>query len=377
MTNERKQTSIASKILWIVGSFSLPIAVLVYLMVGSINESIQFGQKELEGAKYLRPLAAVQKHVQDYWLSDAACHGQAACQAQSEFARKAVLDDLDELDAADRKYGVSLQFTAEGLAKRGREHMRPQNLREEWLKFVALPVSDPHRPESFAKVVAMARTMITHAGDSSNLILDPDLDTYYMMDAVLLALPSMQDRVSQVTVAAAHAGANPSERFNVAVDAALLKQADFDRTILSVETSLNEDPQFYGVSEGMSERVKPVLQRFTAANTNFTDLVHQASVEGLVVQPAVIWAAGEQARRTVDQLWNAGMAELEIMLWNRISTMQGRRTRALLISLLALLAACGLAFYLSRTITSPLELLVRSLGPAPLFWPVAWSASRR
>ena len=37
--------------------------------------------------------------------------------------------------------------------------------------------------------------MITHAGDTSNLILDPDLDSYYLMDVTLLALPETLSRL--------------------------------------------------------------------------------------------------------------------------------------------------------------------------------------
>ena len=36
--------------------------------------------------------------------------------------------------------------------------------------------------------------MITHVGDTSNLILDPDLDSFYTMDMTLVALPQTQDR---------------------------------------------------------------------------------------------------------------------------------------------------------------------------------------
>jgi hypothetical protein len=48
--------------------------------------------------------------------------------------------------------------------------------------------------EEHASLVQDVRDMITHAGDTSNIILDPDLDSYYMMDITLLALPQTQAR---------------------------------------------------------------------------------------------------------------------------------------------------------------------------------------
>ena len=42
--------------------------------------------------------------------------------------------------------------------------------------------------------------MTAHAGDTSNLILDPDLDSYYAMDMTLLALPQTQERTAGLLV---------------------------------------------------------------------------------------------------------------------------------------------------------------------------------
>ncbi|NJL20915.1 MAG: hypothetical protein HC895_09015 [Leptolyngbyaceae cyanobacterium SM1_3_5] len=47
-------------------------------------------------------------------------------------------------------------------------------------------------------LIADLRSLISRVGDRSKLILDPDLDSYYLMDAVLLKLPAIQDLFSQV-----------------------------------------------------------------------------------------------------------------------------------------------------------------------------------
>ena len=44
-------------------------------------------------------------------------------------------------------------------------------------------------PPSIPRLVGAIRGLITQVGDTSNLILDPDLDSYYVMDSVLLKLP--------------------------------------------------------------------------------------------------------------------------------------------------------------------------------------------
>lgn len=88
--------------------------------------------------------------------------------------------------------------------------------------------------------------MITHAGEKSNLILDPDLDSYYLMDATLLALPRMQARLAEILQAAdpvlKRKTATADERIRFAVLAVQLQEADFEHTKTSIETAFKEDP---------------------------------------------------------------------------------------------------------------------------------------
>ena len=51
------------------------------------------------------------------------------------------------------------------------------------------------------------RSLITHVGDSSKLILDPDLDTYYVMDALLLKEPEIIDGLGDARAPWSTAGA--------------------------------------------------------------------------------------------------------------------------------------------------------------------------
>src|SRR5262249_1842336 len=105
-----------------------------------------------------------------------------------------------ELEAADAAVGVALQFTDEGLGKRQRQHVRVATVPGEGEQ----PKSETDRldatrsEERHGHLVEDVRTMITHAGDTSNLILDPDLDSYYLMDITLLALPQTQARLAAI-----------------------------------------------------------------------------------------------------------------------------------------------------------------------------------
>ena len=55
------------------------------------------------------------------------------------------------------------------------------------------------------KAVAGARALISRIGDQSNLILDPDLDSYYSMSLVLLRFPELVELLAQIRAQADHA----------------------------------------------------------------------------------------------------------------------------------------------------------------------------
>src|SRR4029453_3351577 len=92
-----------------------------------------------------------------------------------------------------------LKFTDAELKKRDRDHLHLSTIKGEWeqLKTKATTQND-EATKGVAHLIADTRGMIAHMGDTSNLILDPDLDSYYLMDITLLALPQTQDRLAQM-----------------------------------------------------------------------------------------------------------------------------------------------------------------------------------
>src|SRR5262249_14552371 len=121
-------------------------------------------------------------------------------------------------------YSDDLQFTDSGLLKRHRETVRLETLQKLEDAFVsALQKQDTEaRLKALDVLIKMTREMIRHAGDTSNLILDPDLDSYYLMDVVLLALPDHIDRLRGYLTNPAEAARSPE------VAKAFLKVVDGD-----------------------------------------------------------------------------------------------------------------------------------------------------
>src|SRR5260221_10439507 len=255
---------VSQKLMLISIFFVMADSLMLYLFITGINENIRFDQIEKKGNEYQRPLEALLKLLPEHrLLAQRLLSGQTAEADQLGQKQAEIETALDSLAAVDARLGRELQFTDEGLAKRKREHCRVGTLKREWweLKDKLAHLTPAACAEQHLHLMADLRTMITHAGDLSNLILDPDLDSYYSMDATLLALPQTQDRLGVVMADGEGMLKQPAlsnaQRQELAIHATLLKEADLDRISGSLQTALNKDPNFYGSRATLQARIPP------------------------------------------------------------------------------------------------------------------------
>ena len=354
---------VSQKLMLISIFFVMPDSVMLYLFITGINANIQFARMEQKGNEYQRPLEELLELIpQHRQLALRALAGQESVLGELSSTETKIETTFDNLEAIDARIGEDLQFTDEGLAKRKREHYRANTVRQEWRDMLNLlkDLTPKDCVERHTHLVTDIRMMITHAGDMSNLILDPDLDSYYLMDATLLALPQTQDRLADVT---AHGEAvlnqatlSVSERQKFAINARLLKEADLDRIRGSVQTALNEDPNFYGISPSLQSRVPPALEEYIHATEKFIDLTNSiVNSPDIGVTIREYLSAGSAARTASFKLWRIADEEVDTLLQKRIEAFQHQRSRSLLVAGCALLAAIGFVTFITRSISGPLK----------------------
>jgi len=126
-------------------------------------------------------------------------------------------------------------------------------------------------------MLATIRLLIAHAGDMSNLILNPDLNTYCLIDATLMSLPPEQDQLinaiddgeSFLSRPDAATASDPV----AAMQAGILRDSDRDHIVNDVDTSLREYSVFYGTSPELQRLMPPARDAYAAAMTRSIDLI--------------------------------------------------------------------------------------------------------
>lgn len=183
--------NIATKLAVVTIALIFPIITLLYLLVSEKNIAINFGTKEYYGDQYLKPLRKVLEQLPYHRVL---VHRSRVLGERTPFeGQQAAIDSaLKELESVEAQYGAGKGFAETGT--------RITQLKTSWENLKTQSSSAPVAQvlKNHDEAVAQLRALITYVGDYSNLILDPDLDSYYLMDVTLLRVPSMMDSFYQL-----------------------------------------------------------------------------------------------------------------------------------------------------------------------------------
>ena len=143
--------------------------------------AISFADSERAGLRYVIPAnELVVKVTAARSAAVRAASGDADAAAALPGAAEDVRKAVAAVDAADRLDGAAIK--TDGVWRKARATVLDA--------VAAKPADSPKAAyEAYDAAAAAALDLVVQAGNGSNLILDPDLDSYYVMDALITKLP--------------------------------------------------------------------------------------------------------------------------------------------------------------------------------------------
>ncbi len=214
---------------------------------------------------------------------------------------------------------------------------------------------------AYGTATAAVVALVTKVGDGSNLILDPDLDSFYLMDATVVKLPSLIDASAggatrlALRLAAKEDGA--AARATAAVDSG---------TLASTLTAMLGG---YGTSfdSTADASVKPAVEGALGDAQGAVESL-ATSLQGSVAEdggdPAAILAAGAAATEAAHALSERTLPRLDALIATRIAGFDAIKQRTLLIAIVSLLLAVYLFIGFYRAITRTLHAVGVGLAAA-------------
>ena len=210
---------------------------------------------------------------------------------------------------------------------------------------------------AYNKATAALLALINRVSDRSNLTLDPDLDSYYVMDALVFRVPILLDTTGQAVDEAlinsrASADLVDGARIDLAIDSGTLSTTrdafDYDLKTARAHTVNQDLLSSTGASDALLDTVNAVLDQTTTAIKN-------SRMDALRAD------AGEAAATRIAALNTTLVPVLDHLLAIRIAGFQAKAQRVEAAGLIAVLLVVYLLVGFYRSATVPLRRMVAAL----------------
>jgi diguanylate cyclase (GGDEF)-like protein len=302
-----------TKLIAVVALLLIPIFLLGWLFVNESNKSIAFARKELLGTAFLEKFMPI--------------YGKLVSNKPITAEDRAILANIQN------DFGKSLNLSFE-------------------IDKVLSEINSPgyNRVET----VEVAKHLISSLADHSNLILDPDLDTYYLMDATVLRVPELLELSSELVL---KAGASIGDvQTAQGYELNLLRVGQFHETLKGLHQSMNS--AITGNKDGaLKFKVASESIIYQAKATEYLTLLDVNAKQMFTPSQVQARAAAQLNDFTSQSLnfWQKVTGELNALLQHRLNEFLNWLYMGIGISILFTLAAISLSMALLKKLVHKLD----------------------
>lgn len=329
--------------------FLIPVFAFTPLIFDQITNISRYGVSELDGTIYLRSLWNFSEQVRDYATAVHQISNQETPLSDVQTIQSKVDTSLEDFLATDRQFGDALDTANQASSIQQQwEDVKASVQREDWTAF------ESRQAALFDSIAALTSLV----GDSSYLILDPSLDTYYMMDTVLIKAPE-----NQALIFEAHRLAEQSLRqgsFSVEDRSVLIVmlgrlEANLDTMNRNINVAIENDQ-----TAEMQPIIATPLETYNLQLRAFTNLLntHASNPNLTATMMQELDTAYEQVHAADSFLYQAASESLELGIQHRIRTLQQRLIWMAVIALVSVLTAFFIGRSMMKSISQPLSDLI-------------------
>ncbi|MET0233116.1 MAG: EAL domain-containing protein, partial [Kibdelosporangium sp.] len=329
------------------------------MLLHSSSRRIEFTENEQRGLQYLRPLGAL--------LPELTRHRTQFEQVQDGTRPASDLAPLQaRIDAhyaalveVDKRFGVALRTSAPDLNVSLTAATQASN----WHAWKLSPRDAAGTQAAHTLLISDVRALIASVGTTSNLVLDPELSTYHLADALVVCAPELVDRVSRLgnDVDDLLTGGEITlpDRTRIAGDVRmLLRHTDVVQdSLFTTFRAIGDNAETQSVRDALAPRLRTAYMSVTDLATMTTrDFVESNSVQ---LNREDYKSAVETASDAMTALWSAVFEQENHLLQLRQSNDVADRAFALSMVLIAFVFTVLLTIWLARRMSSDVGAVAR------------------
>jgi methyl-accepting chemotaxis protein len=304
---------------------ALGICFLGYSLYKVTETNRVFSAREQQGMAYIQPWLSLQASLQPIRVAKVA--GLAINDSAWISELEKTLASSDQLQLA-KELGFDTQRST---------------LSQTWAEFRKRTDADPKAIEqSYAKLSSSITQHISDACDQSNLTLDPDIDTYYLMDTVCFRLPAYQDLLGEHMARGAIAlKVEPAEQATRLIELRPLAQQNLD---LSSGNLVRVGNYNTTMSKLFDNDLNAMSSQYSKLQTSLSPQALESQQAEALPTLLQQHSQGSKAQATLNQSVQTALNKLLQVRVNDLTTQRNRYVGAAMTAL-ALISLMGWAFY--------------------------------
>ena len=361
--------SIRSRLFLNIVIIMAPMCFFVWLLVQEVQTQINFSMQERKGVALQKPLTELLHQVQQRKL--ALLQNTLTPPQDSTIAKL-----IETMNDAARLVATDVGFASQPLTDGDKKNLGVTVANGQWggaisavlASIQTLPKDNSQMSiDAYVSTAAALKALISRASDGSNLTLDPDLDSYYVMDATSFALPNTIDDLanaeadmlsiiqSRSAAEVAH-GLLPERFAKIKVWENTLQSVDTARIIGSFGTALAEDGNFNGISPTLSS-LTPLIKHYEDAAKELATTMDALTAPGRNISAEELSIATDKMRTALVALYDKAAVELPSLLLIREASLKEHLKGLLVQGCISLAAGLVLFWLVARSITVPITRL--------------------
>jgi methyl-accepting chemotaxis protein len=335
------------KVTLVVLAFMVPLGLLGQFYWFNAGAQIDFAAQERDGVAWLQALSPAITAAQE----------QRAVAVRGLTANTPSASSAADLASGNARIKLAVDRLAEVDRQTGSLLAAEKPLADIRRLLAALPESGAAVPPArvraaYDDLIAALLAAGSHVGDSSGLVLDPDLDSFYLMQVAVIDGPGIADALSRLRQAGAAlpASANEAMVARALAAPAEIARLGIERQRAGLGRAIANTPEL-AQPLGLTARLAPIASQLAAVD---------ARVQGNVAAPpaAQWWTDSSAAFEAAIALNDSCLSSLDKLLESRVERLQSERFTRLIIAMVSLLPA----LYLLSAMYSVLQGGLRLLG---------------
>lgn len=333
-------------------AFITPLILTTFFLVSEQMIAVKFAKSELTGVEYIVPVRQLIQHFPEHrGMTNAYLSGNENFKEKILAKRKQLIEDIRLIDEVDQHLGTQLGTTNQW-----------NKIKASWKQLEAEAFYGPAK-EIFARhtrLIAEVLDLVKHISDSSNLTLDPELDSFYIKEAIVNLLPQVVENLGQARGMSSGLAARQTITHKESI-----KLTALISTVQKNVNGLKRGMHVLGQSnQELSNKIGSQVQQAISGSENYLNFLTAQilNADQINIQSSIVFSKGTETIKANFNILDKLAPELNTLLQLRIEKLFSKMTIILSIVVVITLLAIYLFSGFYQSFESAISKLQETAG---------------